>query len=115
MKKTAILFLTILLFASCTKKETVSISKNYVPETPKLSSDIMTPEVLWSFGRIGESQVSPDGQTVLFTLTWINIEENKSYRDIYSVPVSGGEPINLTNSANNEFNIDWRPDGKKIG
>jgi dipeptidyl aminopeptidase/acylaminoacyl peptidase len=115
MKKFALLSLSILFFIGCTKKETVSTSKNYLPETPKLTSDIMTPEVLWSFGRIGESQVSPDGQTVLFTLTWINMEENKSYRDIYSIPVSGGEPKNLTNSVGNEFNIDWRPDGKKIG
>jgi dipeptidyl aminopeptidase/acylaminoacyl peptidase len=115
MKKTALIFLAIFLIFGCTKKETVQTSNNYLPETPKLNSDIMTPEVLWSFGRIGESQVSPDGQTVLFTLTWINIEENKSYRDIYSIPVSGGEPKNLTNSVGNEFNIEWRPDGKKIG
>lgn len=115
MKKTAFILLTVFLFVGCVKKETVPTSKNYLPDTPVLSSDIMTPEVLWSFGRIGESQVSPDGQTVSFTLTWLNIEENKSYRDIYSMPVSGGEPKNLTNSVGNEFNIEWRPDGKKIG
>ncbi len=115
MKKTTLIFLAIFLIFGCTKKETTSTSKNYMPETPKLNSDIMTPEVLWSFGRLGESQVSPDGLTVLYTLTWVNIEENKSYRDIYSISVSGGEPKNLTNSVANEFNIDWRPDGKKIG
>ena len=115
MKKTTLIFLAIFLIFGCTKKETVTTSKNYLPETPKLTSDIMTPEVLWSFGRIGESKVSPDAQTVLYTLTWVNIEENKSYRDIYAIPVSGGEPKNLTNSASNEFNIEWRPDGKKIG
>ena len=115
MKKTTLIFLAIFLIFGCTKKETVTTSKNYLPETPKLTSDIMTPEVLWSFGRIGESKVSPDAKTVLYTLTWVNIEENKSYRDIYAIPVSGGEPKNLTNSASNEFNIEWRPDGKKIG
>lgn len=104
-----------LLFFSCTKRETSSTSKNYLPETPKLTSDIMTPEVLWSFGRLGEAQVSPNGKTVLYTVTYYNIEENKSYRDIYTIPVSGGDAKNLTNTGVNESNAVWRPDGKKIG
>ena len=115
MKKIAFLLITLFLVFGCTKKETISKSKNYLPETPKLTSDIMTPEVLWSFGRLGEAQVSPDGETVIYTVTYYNIEENKSYRDIYSIPVSGGEAKNITNSGSNEFNIAWRPDGKKIG
>jgi len=115
MKKIVFLILAILLFFSCTQKEKVSTPKNYLPEKPQLTSDIMTPEVLWSFGRLGEAQVSPDGETVLYTVTYCNIEENKSYRDIYTIPVSGGEPKNITNSADNEFNVVWRSDGKKIG
>jgi dipeptidyl aminopeptidase/acylaminoacyl peptidase len=115
MKKITFLFLTVLVVIGCVKKETVSTSKNYLPETPQLTSDIMTPEVLWSFGRMGEPQVSPDGKTVLYTVTYYNLEENKSYRDIYRIPVAGGEHENLTNSPGNEFNVVWRPDGKKIG
>lgn len=115
MKKITALFLAVFLLFSCTKRETISTTKNYLPETPKLISDIMTPEVLWSFGRLGEAQVSPDNETVIFTITYYNIEENKSYRDVYSIPVSGGEQKNLTNSAENESNVVWRPDGKKIG
>ncbi len=107
--------LAILILFGCAKKEPVSTSANYVPETPKLSSDIMTPEVLWSFGRLGEDRVSPDGKTVAFTVTYFNLEENKGYRDIYTIPVAGGEAKNITNSAANEFNVEWRPDGKKIG
>lgn len=115
MKKIAVLSMAFLLFFSCTKRETSSTSKNYLPETPKLTSDIMTPEVLWSFGRLGEAQVSPNGKTVLYTVTYYNIEENKSYRDIYTIPVSGGDAKNLTNTGVNESNAVWRPDGKKIG
>jgi dipeptidyl aminopeptidase/acylaminoacyl peptidase len=115
MKKIAVLSMAFLLFFSCTKRETSSTSKNYLPETPKLTSDIMTPEVLWSFGRLGEAQVSPNGKTVLYTVSYYNIEENKSYRDIYTIPVSGGDAKNLTNTGVNESNAVWRPDGKKIG
>ncbi|HCY42562.1 MAG TPA: peptidase S9 [Prolixibacteraceae bacterium] len=91
------------------------MTNNYQPEVPVLSSDVMTPEVLWSFGRVGEPVVSPDGTSVLYSVTTYNVEENKSYRDLYTVPVSGGEPVRLTDSPEKESSAVWRPDGKKIG
>lgn len=103
------------VWAEGTLASNESIKKNYVPLTPKLSSDIMTPEVLWSFGRIGSAQVSPDGEKVLYDVTWFNIAENKSYRDLYLVPVAGGESIRLTDTPEKENEAVWRPDGKKIG
>ncbi|MCE4564172.1 S9 family peptidase [Maribellus sp. CM-23] len=116
MRTIATIFMLTVLLYSCQQKQQVKeTTKNYVPETPVLESDKMTPEVLWSFGRLGGAQVSPDGKTVLYTVTYYNIEENKSYRDVYTVPVSGGEATNITNSVGNESNAVWRPDGKKIG
>lgn len=112
MKKFTAIFL-IILAAGCQigkKREA-----NYVPETPVLKSDLMTPEVLWSFGRIGGEMVSPDGQQVLYTVTYYNIKDNKPYTDIYVIPTNGGEAKDITNSAENEFNAVWRPDGNKIG
>ena len=75
----------------------------------------MVPETLWEFGRVGGMQVSPDGAQVLFTITNYDVETNKASRDIYIIPVEGGQPRNLTNSPENEFNVMWRPDGRKIG
>ncbi|HYQ58278.1 MAG TPA: S9 family peptidase [Draconibacterium sp.] len=115
MNKIALFICIVMTIVSCTQKENGQAAKNYVPETPKLSSDVMTPEILWSFGRLGGAQLSPDGSTVLYTITYYNIEENKSYRDIYTIPVAGGEAKNITNSVANEANVVWRPDGKKIG
>ncbi|HKI89631.1 MAG TPA: hypothetical protein VKA38_11435, partial [Draconibacterium sp.] len=114
MKKLSLVML-IAVFWGCVQKESVKKADNYLPETPKLASDKMTPEVLWAFGRLGGAQVSPDGKTVLYTVTYYNIQENRSYRDIYSIPLEGGEATNLTNSAANESDALWRPDGKKIG
>ena len=114
MKKLSMILLLAVL-GSCTQKEKVKQVDNYVPATPTLTSDIMTPEVLWSFGRLGGAQVSPDGKTVLYTVTYYNIQENRSYRDIYTIPAEGGEATNLTNTVANESNALWRPDGKKIG
>ena len=116
MKKIALLIMLAALIFSCKQKEsTTEKANNYVPETPQLTSDIMTPEVLWSFGRLGGAQVSPDGESVLYTITYYNIKEDKSYRDIYVIPVAGGEAKNITNTPGNESDAVWRPDGKKIG
>lgn len=115
MKKLILIFVTAIFLFSCVERETVSVTESFIPETPTLSSDVMTPEVLWSFGRLGGAQVSPDGKNVLYTVAYYSIEKNKSYRDIYTIPVTGGEPTNVTNSATNEFNAIWRPDGEKIG
>lgn len=94
------------------KKET---QKGYRPEILRLSSDRMTPEVLWSFGRISNVQLSPDRSQVLFGITYYNIEQNKGFRDLYLLPVSGGPTKAITNTAVNESGEVWRPDGKKIG
>lgn len=89
--------------------------KTFVPETPVLKSDVMTPEVLWSFGRIGNVELSPDGKTVLFGVTYFKIDEDKSYRELYTIPSTGGKVSQITNTAPKESGAQWRPDGKKIG
>ena len=88
---------------------------SYVPTIAKLTSDVMTPEVLWTFGRLGEPSVSPDGTSVAYTITYFNIEEDKSYRDIYLLKTGDKSVSRLTDTPEREFNIQWRPDGKKIG
>jgi dipeptidyl aminopeptidase/acylaminoacyl peptidase len=106
------------LFLSCSnqnQKGTSKMAENFIPETPKLTSDLMTPEVLWSFGRIAEPTVSPNRTTVLYAVTYYNVPENKSYRDLYTVPVNGGEPVRITSTPEKESSAQWSPDGKKIG
>jgi dipeptidyl aminopeptidase/acylaminoacyl peptidase len=81
----------------------------------KLKSDLMTPEVLWSFGRIGEVVVSPDKKTIAFTATYYDIAENKGNAEIYTMGIDGKDQKKITESTKSEFNLQWRPDSKKIG
>jgi dipeptidyl aminopeptidase/acylaminoacyl peptidase len=81
----------------------------------KLKSDIMTPEILWSFGRVSDIQVSPDKSTVLFGVSYYSKEQNKGNRELYTVGVDGKGFKQLTKTPKSEFNAVWRPDGKKIG
>lgn len=116
MAKIVVLLVMALTIGACTNPKNMAEEKNtYVPETPVLTSDVMTPEVLWSLGRIGNIELSPDGKTVLFAVTYYHLEENRPYRELYVVPATGGKVRQLTNSAVNESEAHWRPDGKKIG
>jgi len=96
------------------KAEESTNDSSYQTSAMQLKSDIMTPEVLWSFGRLGGENISPDEKTILYGVTYFNKDENRSYRDLYTLSVNGGEPVQLTNTSKNEYNEIWRPDGKKI-
>ena len=43
------------------------------------NDDRLTPERLWSMGRIGSVVSSPDGKSVVYTLTKYDIKENKGH------------------------------------
>jgi dipeptidyl aminopeptidase/acylaminoacyl peptidase len=86
------------------------ITKNQL----ELSSDIMTPEVLWSFGRLSDVQVSPAGERILFGVTYYSIEQDKSNRELFVMNADGSGKVQLTSTPENEFNAIWHPDGKRI-
>ncbi|MDR4988354.1 MAG: S9 family peptidase [Bacteroidales bacterium] len=75
----------------------------------------MTPETLWQFGRLSDLQLSPDGSMLLYGVTFYDVKENKALRDLYVLPVTGGDPVNITNSDVSESSARWRPDGQRIG
>ena len=113
-KKIILTTFVALLFFSCNNKTNLEQNKSFDLKNIKISGDRMTPEILWSFGRLGNIAVSPDNQFVVYTVSYPNIGENRSYSDIYIVSVTGGEPVRLTETNKNEFDVGWRPDGKKI-
>jgi len=76
----------------------------------------LIPEMLWKFGRIGtDIQLSPDKKNILFGIKKYNLSDNSNRNDLYSIPVEGGDPVNLTEKMeSSSHNGLWRPDGKKI-
>lgn len=110
-RKTVYILLLLLIFIfSCQKKEKVE-----TPILPKLASPYLTPEVLWSFGRINNVEVSPDGSKILYGVRYYDIANNSSQNDFYVLDISNGQIQRITNSNKQKTSAHWRPDNKKIG
>lgn len=74
----------------------------------------MTPEALLAFGRLSDPQISPDGKYILYGVSYTSIEENRSCRNLFVIPVEGGEAVQLTKSGKSISNARWCDGGKKI-
>ena len=127
MKKILLFSLVVAAFWSCQQNKSINTStKNEVPEEGsntgliekkdiKLESDVMTAEVLWSFGRLGDVQLSPDKSTIIYGVSYYSKEKNKGNRDLFAMNLESKEKIRLTATNGGEYNAIWKPDGSKIG
>lgn len=80
----------------------------------EITSDRMTPEILWSFGRVSDPQVSPDKKTILFGITYFSVDQNKSNRELYTIGTDGQNLQRITTTRFSENQATWSPDGTKI-
>jgi dipeptidyl aminopeptidase/acylaminoacyl peptidase len=70
----------------------------------------MTPELLWSLGRVSGLGVTDDGRSVIYSVSTPDWQENKSSRKIYQLSLEGGEPREISSNPVRDKNIS--PDGK---
>ena len=80
----------------------------------EIEAGVLTPEVMWKMGRVGSHSLSPDGSTLLYTITYYNMEENKGITAIYTQPAEGGERVRLTANTCNSSSPTWSADGSRI-
>ncbi len=102
---------TVIVITSCSR--TNQPSENVIgPNKPKIENGILTPEVLWSFGRLGEIAVSPNGSTIAYTITWYSVEQNSSNSDLYIMNSDGSNKKQITSTSAHEFNPAWVTNSK---
>ncbi|MFA6401822.1 MAG: hypothetical protein WCX31_09390 [Salinivirgaceae bacterium] len=115
MKKILFYGLVVSFFMACQPEKPSTTEPSLIKKSElKLTSDIQTPEVLWSFGRLGDVQVSPDGTQLLYGVSYLSIEQNKSNRELFIMDVDGANKKQITQTKYNEYNAVWLPNGKQI-
>jgi len=82
--------------------------------TPTIENGIMTPEVLYSFGRVGNVTVSPDKLHLLYPVTYVSISQNKTNAELFIMKSDGSGKKQLTVTNTQESNPQWIEGEKKI-
>lgn len=100
-----------LLAAGCSDSGDKSLIGKQHPDT---SGGRMTPEILWAFGRIGKVEVSPDGNQLLYPVTYYSVKQNKSNTELFVMNTDGTEKRQITETEISEGAAKWMKDGKKI-
>ncbi|MBR5063980.1 MAG: S9 family peptidase, partial [Bacteroidales bacterium] len=113
-RKTIILAVAAMALVACQSKD-MKPQQGYIgPSNIQIQDGIMTPEALLSLGRISDPQLSPDGKTILYGVSYTDIAENRSVRNLFTIPVEGGDPTQLTMDGKSIASAKWAPDGKAI-
>lgn len=77
-------------------------------------AETMTPETLLSLGRISDPQLSPDGRTILYGVSYTDVAGNRSCRNLRVCNVDGSGDRELTRDGKSISNARWSKDGKYI-
>ena len=114
MRKQFIAMASLVLgFVGCnTAPEPLKIDNALTAE--EIAEARLTPEVMWKMSRIGSHTLSPDGTTLLYTLTRYNMEENRGISVIVSRDLASGEEVELTDLSATSVSPVWSADGKDI-
>lgn len=59
------------------------------------AQDRMSPELLWKLGRVSPMGITEDRSDLIFSVSYPDVPNNSSKRLYYSVPLTGGDPIQL--------------------
>ncbi len=71
-------------------------------------------EALLQLTRVSDPQISPDGKTVAFSATTVNLAANKKQSHIYTVPIGGGSPHEVGDPADSNDRPRWVPKTSRI-
>ena len=74
----------------------------------------MTPEMMLSLARVGASSLSPDGKTIVYSVGFPNINENKIRTELFSIASNGTGRRQLTKGIAGLHGARWIQQGRRI-
>lgn len=112
MKIKSMLMAMAVLATSCATKDSDApiIGKH----NPTIENGRMSPEVLWSFGRLGGVQISPKGDKVLYSVSYFSVPDDKSNSELFVMNTDGTNQKQITKTAVREAAAKWMNDGERI-
>jgi dipeptidyl aminopeptidase/acylaminoacyl peptidase len=80
------------------------------------AQQILSPEALWKLGLISAIGISKDGKSIVYKVATPSLEENKSNSKFYTIPVTGGNAVEIQENDTKDLVVDKNisPDGKYI-
>ncbi len=75
---------------------------------------ILTPEIMWKMGRVGSSSLNSAGDSLLYCVSYYNMDENRGVTAIYLEDVASKKIKQLTDHSSNNVSPVWSEDGAKI-
>ena len=79
-----------------------------------MAQNVMSPELLWKLGRISVLGLSKDNKNIVYKVAYPSVEENKSSSKYFTIPVSGGNAVEVTNAKELVSDKNISPNGKYI-
>lgn len=108
----------ILSLFGCAKSPKTAFVAPFAADTALTSDEIaarlFTPDVMLKMGRLGSSKLSPDGKSILYTLTYMSVKENKSYTALWVMPSEGGQATQITSYEGKVSDPTWSANGSLI-
>lgn len=112
MKKIIIATLVTLAIMGCNGKTDES---GYVGRQEiQVENGVMTPETLLSLGRLSDPQLSPDGNKILYGVSYTSVADNRSCRNLFICNTDGSDAVQLTRYSKSVSNARWSLDGNEI-
>lgn len=111
MKKSFLIMATLAMaLSSCSEPAQPLVIENELT-TDQIAAARLTPEVMWKMRRIGSSEISADGITLLYTVTDYSVKENRGVTRIYALDMQSGDSKELTDTSSNNTAARWGGDG----
>lgn len=80
----------------------------------EVKDGLFTPEIMHQLGKVSDPQVSPDGKSILYGVSYTSIEQNKGNRELFVMNIDGSANTQITKTPKSEANARWIDGGARI-
>ena len=80
------------------------------PAPPRL----LTVDDMFALKTVSDARLSPDGAWVAYVVGTYDRKKDKQLKDLYMVPLAGGEAVRLTSGEKSSSSPRWSPDGRYL-